>query len=90
MEIFKNVTLIQRRIILLLQIFILFKIICQLINHINKIHFYCMQDTFARATHSARDDRVSCIQTLLMHLLMNRLKLKFRFIYRLIYCNEQF
>ena len=24
----------------------------------------CMQDTFARATHSARDDRVSCIQVI--------------------------
>ena len=24
----------------------------------------CMQDTFARATHAARDDRVSCIQPL--------------------------
>ena len=34
-------------------------------NVINISVFDCMQDTFARATHSAkraRDDRVSCIQ----------------------------
>ena len=43
MEDFLNVTLIQRIIILLLQIFILFKIICQVINYINKIHAYNTQ-----------------------------------------------
>ena len=43
MEDFLNVTLIQRIIILLLQIFILFKIICQIINYINKIHTYNTQ-----------------------------------------------
>ena len=33
-----------------------------------------MQDTFARATHSAkraRDDRVSCIQNILLNILLN-------------------
>ena len=45
------------------------------LDEIIGILIYCMQDTFARATHSAgrpsaaRDDRVSCIQTDIMKLL---------------------